>query len=125
MLSENIYAVSALASGAKGFVSKDASVDELTRAILITMEGRTYLSSAITEILSTQKPNALSSPFDSLTSRELQIVSLLLRGNTVTQISKMLDLKNSTIGTHKGTIFKKLRVENLIELKMMADLYKV
>jgi DNA-binding NarL/FixJ family response regulator len=50
---------------------------------------------------------------------------LLLSGQTVSEISRALNLQVSTIGTHKARIFEKLRVNNIIELKEMATSYNL
>jgi DNA-binding NarL/FixJ family response regulator len=48
----------------------------------------------------------------------------LLLGHTVTEISILLHLGISTVGTHKGKIFQKLAVTNLLELKLLSDIHK-
>jgi two-component system invasion response regulator UvrY len=124
MTPENIYAMRALKAGAKGFVSKQSGLEELKRAIQLAITGKTYISQDVADLLSQQQFKKTENPFTTLSPREFQIATLLLEGKTVSEISKSLFLQNSTIGTHKGKIYHKLKVSNLIELKEMADVYK-
>jgi two-component system invasion response regulator UvrY len=124
MTAENIYALRVLKAGAKGFVSKGASKEELKKAIDLALNGKIYLSEAVAEIISLQTFKKTDTPFATLSPREFQITVLLLAGNTVSGISKMLDIGNSTVGTHKGKIYQKLNVFDLLGLKKLSDLYQ-
>ncbi len=123
MTPENVYALKILKAGAKGFVSKESSMEELKRAIDLALHGKTYLSQDLAELLSEQPFKKAETPFAILSPREFQIVSLLLAGNSLSNISKILHLQNSTVGTHKGRIFQKLKVKNLLELKELSSIY--
>jgi DNA-binding NarL/FixJ family response regulator len=123
MSPENIYALRVLSAGAKGFVSKDAELEELKKAIKIAMLGKTYITQNVADLLSQQQFKKTENPFTTLSPREFQIANLLLEGKSVSEISKSLFLQNSTVGTHKGKIYHKLKVANLIELKEMASVY--
>jgi DNA-binding NarL/FixJ family response regulator len=124
MTAENIYAVRVLKAGAKGFISKEAPLEELISAIKLTLQGKPYISQFVAGMLGDQSFPKSDTPFTILSRRELQIASLLLSGQTVTAISKLLNIGSSTVGTHKGKIYQKLHVKNLIELKTIADIYK-
>jgi two-component system invasion response regulator UvrY len=124
MTDANIYALKVLKAGAMGFVSKESSIEELETAIGLALQGKRYISQEIAGMLSDTTFRPSASPFMMLSSRQLQIAALLLSGHTVTEISKLLNLGISTIGTHKSKIFKKLNVKNLLELKQIADIHK-
>ncbi|MEP7377211.1 MAG: response regulator transcription factor [Chitinophagaceae bacterium] len=123
MTAENIYALRVLKAGAKGFVSKESEIEELKRAVELVLLGKRYISQNVAEIISLQSLKITDTPFTILSSRELQIATLLLSGNTVSDISKNLHLQNSTVGTLKSRVFKKLKVSNLLELKAISDIY--
>ena len=125
MSPENIYALRVLKAGARGFISKGSSMEELKRAIDVTLNGKTYISQAVAEQVSLQRSKISNTPFSILSPRELQIVSLLLAGNVVSQISETLGINKSTVSTHKGRIYQKLKVVNLLELKNVSDIYHV
>lgn len=123
MTAENIYALRVLKAGAKGFVSKEAPIEELKKAIDMALNGKRYISQKVAEMVSLQSLKITESPFSILSTREFQIAALLLAGNTISEISKTLHLQNSTVGTHKARIFQKLKVNNLLELKKISDIY--
>jgi two-component system, NarL family, invasion response regulator UvrY len=124
MTAANIYALKVMKAGAKGFVSKEASLQELENAIGLALQGKRYICEEVADKVSDHSFSNADSPFSSLSVRELQIASLLLSGHTVTDISKLLHIGLSTVGTHKGKIFRKLSVTNLLELKLVSDIYK-
>ncbi|MFT3908045.1 MAG: response regulator transcription factor [Ferruginibacter sp.] len=122
--SEKIYAKRFLKAGAKGFLSKQASLDEIKKAINLVLNDRVYISDALSSTLVEESfsitPN---NPFEKLSAREFEIATLLLAGNTISTISKSLNLQVSTVGTHKARVFDKLNVSNLLDLKDLAQAY--
>jgi len=124
MSSESIYAKRFLKAGAKGFISKEASLDELITAIDLILNGRMYISENLTQSLAVAsfsgEPN---NPFNKLSAREFEIATLLLSGQSATDITKSLNLQSSTVGTHKLRLFEKLGVTNLLELSELARSY--
>jgi two-component system invasion response regulator UvrY len=124
MTAENIYALRVIKAGAKGFVPKGSSQEELKKAIDLALNGKRYLSEAMTEMVSLQTFTKTDTPFTNLSPREFQITVLLLAGNTVSGISKMLEIGNSTVGTHKSKIYQKLQVSDLLGLKKLSDIYQ-
>ena len=126
MGSEVLYAKRFLQAGAKGYLSKDSSMGEVKLAIETILEGGKYISKNLMDILVDDvTTNKSSNPFDQLSSREFQIASFLLDGLSITEISTLLNLQPSTVGTYKGRIFEKLKVSNLIELIDMANVYHI
>lgn len=126
MSSENIYAKRFLKAGAKGFLSKDSSLDEIKKAINLVLNNRRYVSDTLAESLAfSSVSNAPENPFEKLSQREFEIASLLLSGQTVSEVSKSLNLQTSTVGTHKSRIFEKLGVDNILELKELATSYNL
>lgn len=124
MSPENLYAQRYLKAGARGFLNKDSSMDEIHKAIEQILSGKKYISDNLVELLaSTVGKGPDENKFNSLSPREFEIATLLLAGHTISQISKDLNLGVSTVGTHKARIFEKLSVGNLLELKEMADYY--
>ena len=126
MSAESIYAKRFLKAGAKGFLSKDAPLDEIKKAINMVLNNRKYISETLAAVLAEEsimdKPG---NPFNQLSPREFEIVSLLLSGETISEISKLLNLQVSTIGTHKARLFDKLAVSNILELKDLANSYNL
>lgn len=127
-MSESIYALPAVSSGAHGFLSKDSSGDELRIAIDMVLDSKTYFSKTIQETLLSQViANVDSSdhnPLQMLTPRERLVVHLLLQGNKVRAIAEMLSLKESTVSTFKANVFKKMQVSNLVALSEKMEMLR-
>ena len=126
MSSENIYAKRFLKAGAMGFLSKDSQLDEITKAVNLVLSNRKYISEKLAASLAEGfLSGKASNPFDNLSLREFEITSLLLSGQTSSDISKSLNLQPSTVGTHKARAFEKLKISNLLELKELATSYNL
>jgi DNA-binding NarL/FixJ family response regulator len=100
----------ALQAGAHGYLTKDASAEEIETAIRAVAAGHTHLDAAIqqrlvTAVLETTAPTA-SLP-DDLTSRELEVLKLIAAGLSNTEIAAALVVSNATIKTHINHIFQK------------------
>ena len=125
MNSAAIYAKKYLAMGVKGFVNKEAEPSEVRLGIVTILNNRKYLGSGMQHILTLENIDKQeSTPFDSLTIRELEIMNLLEEGKNVSEIAGMLSLHISTVSTHKGNIMMKLGVSNVVELTKMVQLFK-
>jgi two-component system invasion response regulator UvrY len=126
MSAENIYAKRFMKAGAYGFISKEAPLEEITKAINVILSGKKYISETLAEKLAEDSFSGKSgNPFNELSPREFEIVSLLLEGKTVTDISHALNIQTSTVGTHKARLFEKLGVENILQLKELATTYNL
>lgn len=126
MSAENIYAKRFMKAGAFGFISKESPLEEITRAIHIILSNKKYISDSFAEKLAEDSfSGKTGNPFNELSPREFEIVSLLLDGKTVTDISHSLNIQTSTVGTHKARLLEKLGVTNLLELKELATTYNL
>ena len=126
MNAESIYALRFIKAGAMGFISKDAPLDEIKKAIDQVVNGKKYISEEMLFVLAEgTSANANTNPFSTLSAREFEIVSMLLNGKTISLIAADLNLGISTVGTHKGRIFTKLKVTNLLELKELANSFNL
>ena len=126
MSAEKIYAKRFLKAGAKGFVSKEAPLEEIIKAVNQVLNNRRYISDSLADFLGDESASAKTdNPFNRLSAREFEIASMLLSGGTISSISKQINIKVSTVGTHKTRLFKKLNVNNLLELKELATNYNL
>lgn len=125
MNAEKIHAKRYMEAGAKGYLSKDTSVDEIIRVIKLLLDNKKYYSDDFIDTLVNEKMGKqIHNPFQKLSKREYEIANLLLQGKTVTEISLLLNIQTSTTGTHKAKIFGKLNVNNIVELKDLAEFNK-
>jgi two-component system, NarL family, invasion response regulator UvrY len=118
---ENTYARRFMKAGAYGFVSKEAPLEEIIKAINLVLNDRKYISESLAyKIAEDSFAGRSDNPFNKLSPREFEIVSLLLSGQTVSDISQSLHIQTSTVGTHKARLFEKLSITNILELKELA-----
>ena len=99
----------ALQAGAKGFLSKRCSPDELIAAVRTAAQGGCYLTPDIAHKLA-------SSHRDPLTNREREVAQLLAGGMEVKAIAERLGLSPKTVHVHRANLMDKLNVNNNVEL---------
>jgi len=126
MSAENTYAKRFLQAGAMGFVSKNAGLSELTKAIELVLNNRKYISRNLAEQFANEMGSkATSNPFSKLSSREFEIAVLHIKGKSLSEIAELLNINTSTVGTHKARLFEKLGINNIVELIELGKLYNV
>jgi DNA-binding NarL/FixJ family response regulator len=113
---ENTSALPALNAGASGYLSKDAALNEMVKAIRkISTKGR-YLSASLAEQLAFNLLQTESLSKRKITSLESNIALMIANGKTAKHISSELGLSVSTVFTYRRKIFEKLKINNNIEL---------
>lgn len=126
-LEEEIYALHYIKAGANGFLSKNASQDEIKKAILSMLETGNYISTAVQQQLLRNtlenKPNG-ENPLEHLSQRELEVMDMLIEGYWTKEIAIKLSLTESSVSTYKARIFDKLKVSTLIEMFKKVQFYK-
>lgn len=106
------YIGPALEAGAQGYLLKDATPDELTRAVRSLAAG----GAALEEGVAARVLESIAEPGgDELSARELEVLRLLVAGASNKAIAAQLNLSENTIKTHLSHIFGKLRVQNRAE----------
>lgn len=114
---EEQYAVRALRAQAAGYVSKTRAAEDLVAAIQTILEGRTYVSPTLAEYLARNVTRRLDGADEStLSDRELQVLSLLGRGKSVSQIGDQLSLSVKTVSTYRANLLRKLGLTTTGEL---------
>ena len=117
--------VGAVRSGARGFVLKKVSDNDLLEALRVVASGGAYLSPQVSDRLLTriQKGDLESKPdsaLDALSPREVQVLRLVADGKTSKEIATLLDLSEQTVRTYRKTMMKKLGVNNVAGLTQLA-----
>jgi DNA-binding NarL/FixJ family response regulator len=111
--------------GVAGFLNKQANEKEVIHALDVFFRGQKYYSQLVKEqIANSQGPETKGDPFRELSDRELTVMSYLLKGEGIKDISSRLNIKSSTVATFKARIYNKLGVSNVIDLKNLAEIYK-
>lgn len=110
-----------LNAGVKGYITKGGSADEMDKAMCKVMMGEQYLSPDVAQQMAMDMINGSDeNPFDKLTSRESEIINLLLRGHRNRQISNNLHISEKTVSTHRTRAFEKLEIKTTAELVRLA-----
>mgnify|MGYP001820527398 CR=1 FL=1 len=126
MHEDDMFAQRFLKAGAMGYLTKGAKVDEILQAVQAVMANQRYLSPAIAQqIALSQVTEEESSPFDSLSERELQVLLMMMDGQSISAISEKLCLSPKTVSTYRTRLYAKLGVQNDIELARLALQYGV
>lgn len=116
---EDQYAVRVLKAGASGFLNKESATHELLTAIHRILSGRKYITLSTAEKLA-ETTTSKKSDHESLSDRELQVLQLIARGKTVSEIADELSLSVNTISTYRARILEKLMLSNNAELTRYA-----
>ncbi|MEE6167599.1 MULTISPECIES: response regulator transcription factor [unclassified Mycolicibacterium] len=105
-----------LRAGAAGFVLKDSSAEELIRAVRAVAQGHSYLDPAVTSrVLSTYRKVATApraTAINDLTARELDVLTLIAKGRSNSEIADELSISGLTVKSHIGRIFVKLSLRD-------------
>ena len=123
MRSENIYAQRVRTLGGVGYLSKESSEEEVTRAIRRVLQGFHYVSPRAEELLSGRE-EPVQDPFSLLSDREIGVMEDLLDGKVVKEIAMRLGVQPTTVATFKARLFEKLGVSNLLELQKLVSLHR-
>ncbi len=120
------YPMRLLEAGASGYLTKDCAGDEIVTAIRRVHAGERYISAEIARQLALQAVSREpGSPFDQLSSREMQVMIMATGGHSVQDISDKLHLSPKTVSTYRSRLFQKLGVNNDVELTRLALRYGV
>lgn len=110
-----------LNAGVRGYITKGSSAEEMDKAMQRVMAGEQYLSPDVAQQMAIDMINGSDgNPFDKLTSRESEIINLLLGGHRNRQISTSLHISEKTVSTHRTRAFEKLGVKTTAELVRLA-----
>jgi len=120
------YVFEALKAGAGGFLLKDAPADQLLAGIRVVAAGEALLAPAVTRRLIEEFARRPAPPPEGppelaeLTPRERQILALIARGLSNSEIAADLVLAESTIKSHVGSIFMKLGLRDRVQAVVLA-----
>ncbi len=120
------YVYAALRAGASGFLLKDAPADELVRAVRLVAAGDALLAPSITrrmiaELVSRHvAPRRSADELARLTPRETEVLELLARGMSNSEIAAGLFVSEETVKTHVGKVFSKLGLRDRAQAVVVA-----
>lgn len=118
MHSQPAYAKKMLQMGARGYVTKNSSREEMIKAIIEVHNGNKYICEEIKNNISeliledkNESPN-----INVLTEREIQVINLIREGLSSREISQRLNISLKTVEVHRHNILKKLKLKNSASL---------
>jgi DNA-binding NarL/FixJ family response regulator len=119
------YILATLRAGANGYVLKDATHAELLMAIKSVLMGKRYLSPGVSEkviegYLEGRKTVKSSTPWDTLTQREREVLKLIAEGYKNKEIADYLYISVKTVEKHRANLMKKLDLHNTSALTAFA-----
>jgi DNA-binding NarL/FixJ family response regulator len=119
------YVFDALRAGASGFLLKNAPPEELVRAVRVVAAGDSLLAPQVTRRLIEAfclQPAPRPSPpqLEELTAREREVLELVARGLSNTEIADHLVVTHGTVKTHVGRILMKLDLRDRIQAVVFA-----
>jgi DNA-binding NarL/FixJ family response regulator len=118
------YVFQALRSGASGFLLKDATGDEIVRAVRVAAAGDALLAPSVTrrliERFSGRTPSADAPHLRLLTEREREVLLLMARGLSNSEIATRLFLGETTVKTHVAHLLDKLELRDRVQAVVLA-----
>jgi DNA-binding NarL/FixJ family response regulator len=118
MHSQPAYAKKMLQIGARGYVTKNSSKEEMIKAIMEVHNGNRYVCEEIKNNISDQvlEENNDAPNVNALTEREIQIINLIKEGQSSKEIAGVLAISLKTVEVHRHNILKKLKLKNSASL---------
>lgn len=125
MYGNETYVQGALRAGARGYLLKEATVDELVSAVREVMKGRHYLSASLSQraietYIKQQEADMIADPYEQLSTREREVLHLVVRGHTGSDIARRLFISPRTVEAHRANLMRKLDLRNHSQLLRYA-----
>ncbi len=119
MYDDDLLAIKALETGARGYLTKSSHPEILGRAIRAIAGGESFLEERLAKRMALRR---VESPrgLNALTAREFEVFQMLAEGKTVNEIADTLHLSEKTVGSHRTRVMDKLDCRNVAELARLA-----
>ena len=120
MHANEAYVLEALRNGAAGYVLKDSSAADLAHAVREAVAGRRYLSPPLSEraieVYIQKAQGTLLDVYETLTSREREVLHLVVEGHSNVEIAARLSIARRTVEVHRARVMHKLGLHSQAEL---------
>ena len=125
MHADETYILRALGAGARAYLLKDATDEDLLPAIRTVASGKPFFSPAVAAVLVEEymrrlQTRGLTDSYDLLTDREKEILQLLAEGRSNKEVATIIDVGVSTVETHRANLMAKLNLHNTAEIVLYA-----
>jgi DNA-binding NarL/FixJ family response regulator len=124
MFEDDASVFAAMKAGARGYILKDAEKDDILRAIRAVARGEAIFSpdiaSRLSDLFSTGNPTVPKMLFPTLTTREREILQMMVQGASNAEIAQLLSLSSKTVANYVSNILSKLQVVDREEAILQA-----
>ncbi len=125
MYGDESYIIRALAAGARAYLLKSATDEDLLPAVQAVASGKPFFSPAVAAVLVEDyvrrlQTRGLTDSFHLLTDREKEVLQLLAEGRSNKEVATLLELGLSTVETHRANLMQKLGLHNTAEIVLYA-----
>lgn len=121
MYSEDQYAIRAIKAGAAGYLTKDCDPEDILQAIEKVFAGKKHFSDAvIQQLIEGVNRGWEKAPHETLSPREMQVMSMIARGESLSDIADRLAISISSVSTHRRRLLKKLHLKSNAEIVRYA-----
>jgi two-component system, NarL family, response regulator NreC len=119
------YVMRSLNAGARGYLLKDATDEDLLPALRAVAAGKSFFSPAVSGVLAEEymqqlQERGLTDSYDLLTDREKEVLQVLAEGRSNKEVASLLDVGLSTVETHRANLMQKLNLHSTAEIVLYA-----
>jgi DNA-binding NarL/FixJ family response regulator len=125
MHADESYIIRALSAGARAYLLKDATDEDLVPALRAVVARKPFFSPSVTGVLIEDyvrqlQARGLTDSYHLLTDREKEVLQLLAEGRSNKEVAALLDVGLSTVETHRANLMQKLNLHNTAEIVLYA-----
>lgn len=119
------YVMRSINAGARAYLLKDVTDEDLLPAIRAVASGKSFFSPAVSGVLAEEymqqlQERGLTDSYDLLTDREKEVLQLLAEGRSNKEVAALLDVGLSTVETHRANLMQKLNLHSTAEIVLYA-----
>ncbi len=119
------YVMRSINAGARGYLLKDATDEDLLPAVRAVAAGKSFFSPAVSGVLAEEymerlQERGLTDSYELLTDREKEVLQLLAEGRSNKEVAALLDVGVSTVETHRANLMQKLNLHSTAEIVLYA-----
>jgi DNA-binding NarL/FixJ family response regulator len=118
--SEEVYALRAIRLGASGYLTKSTPAKTLIAAVRKAHAGGRYVSPELAERLAQHLGSTSTASHEALSDRELEVLKLIARGESLARIAETLHLSPNTVTTYRARICRKMQLKSNAQLTRYA-----
>jgi len=119
------YVMRSINAGARAYLLKDATDEDLLPAVRAVAAGKSFFSPAVSGLLAEEymhqlQERGLNDSYDLLTDREREVLHLLAEGRSNKEVAALLDVGVSTVETHRANLMQKLNLHSTAAIVLYA-----